>query len=124
VSVHSFRRVTWLVSVLFLAAEIFAFTPQLHGHRAIALGDAPVRGAVAPAGNGARVADHGSSAPWSPATQDECGACRIASLAFVAQAPTLVVEPLPRPAERAVTPVAVGRWLTVDSATGRAPPRA
>ncbi|HVR09875.1 MAG TPA: hypothetical protein VMW75_17660 [Thermoanaerobaculia bacterium] len=94
--VSGLRRAALLVSVLFLAAEIFAFAPQLHAHPASSAG---------------------------LAASDECPACRVASLVVVAQAGLPLAVPLPRPAQAVPVPGERHCWLTLDRACGRAPPR-
>lgn len=109
------RRAALLVCVLFLAAEIFAFAPLLHAHCGLLAGSA---GATAP---GLRGPLRGV-APAPPA-QDECPACRIASLAMVAQGRPPLALPLPRLAQAAGASGERRCWLTLDRPCGRAPPR-
>jgi hypothetical protein len=85
-----------LVSVLFLAAEAFAFAPQLHAH---------------------------SSTSPGLSLHNECPACQVASLVMVAQGRPPLALPLPRLAQRAVAQAELRCWLTLDRACGRAPPR-
>jgi hypothetical protein len=111
------RRAALLVCLLFLAAEIFAFAPLLHGQCCVLAGSAA----------GAAVGSSGPlrSAVTAKATpaQDECPACRIASLVLVAQGRPPLVLPLPRLAQAAGAPAERRCWLTLDRACGRAPPR-
>lgn len=125
------RRAALLVCLLFLAAEIFAFAPLLHGDRCSLLvkgGEGGERGeGVERVASGADTAAGSSgtlrgAAPASPA-QDECPACRIASLVLVAQGRPPLVLPLPRLAQAAGAPAERRCWLTLDRACGRAPPR-
>jgi hypothetical protein len=109
------RRAALLVCVLFLAAEIFAFAPLLHAHCGLLSGSA---GAMAPGFRGPLR----GVAPAPPA-QDECPACRIASLVMVAQGRPPLALPLPRLAQAAGAPAEHRCWLTLDRPCGRAPPR-
>ncbi|HEY6322022.1 MAG TPA: hypothetical protein VJA16_10740 [Thermoanaerobaculia bacterium] len=118
------RRAALLVCVLFLAAELFAFAPLLHAHCSLLAGSV---GSVGSVGSAAGTAAGSSgplrgAAPASPA-QDECPACRIASLVMVAQGRPPLILPLPRLAEAAGAPTERRCWLTLDRACGRAPPR-
>jgi hypothetical protein len=130
-SVRPHRRRALLVCALFLAAEIFAFAPQLHAHAAQAL-----RPDAAACVGGA--ADHAAASGASPAgawriwragtgthhPAEECPACRIASLVMVAQGHPPLSLPLPRPAAAAVAPAQRRCSRSLDTAGGRAPPRA
>jgi hypothetical protein len=109
------RRAALLVCVLFLAAEIFAFAPLLHGHCSLLSGSAA---GIAAASRGPLR----SAAPATPA-QDECPGCRIASLVMVAQGRPPLILPLPRLVQVAGAPAERRCWLTLDRACGRAPPR-
>jgi len=104
-----------MVCVLFLAAEIFAFAPLLHGQCCVLARSAA---GTAPGSSGPLR----SAAPATPA-QDECPACRIASLVMVAQGRPPLILPLPRLAQAAGAPAERRCWLTLDRACGRAPPR-
>jgi len=112
------RRAALLVCLLFLAAEIFAFAPLLHGQCCV-LAESVGSAAGTAAGSSGPLR---SAAPAIPA-QDECPACRIASLVLVAQGRPPLVLPLPRLAQAAGAPAERGCWLTLDRACGRAPPR-
>jgi hypothetical protein len=105
------RRAALVVCVLFLAAEIFAFAPLLHAHCGLLAGSA-----AAGAPDSSELLRGG--APVSPA-QNECPACRIASLVMVAQGRPPLVLPLPRLVAAAAAPAERSCWLTLD----RAPPR-
>jgi len=109
------RRAALLVCVLFLAAEIFAFAPLLHAHCGLLAVNA-----ASPA-PGCRGALRGV-APALP-VQDDCPACRIASLVMVTQGRPPLALPLPRLAQAAGAPIEPRCWLTLDRACGRAPPR-
>ena len=118
------RRAALLVCLLFLAAEIFAFAPLLHAHCGLLAGSVGSVGSVGSAA-GTAAGSSGplrSAAPATPA-QDECPACRIASLVMVAQGRPPLILPLPRLAEAAAAPTERHCWLTLDRACGRAPPR-
>jgi len=112
------RRTVLLVCLLFLAAEIFAFAPLLHAHCSLLSGSVGSAAGTAAGSSGPLR----SAAPATPA-QDECPACRIASLVMVAQGRPPLILPLPRLAEAAGAPAERRCWLTLDRACGRAPPR-
>lgn len=126
------RLAALLVSVLFLAAELFAFAPLLHPQPCCAAGTVAADSALAvPArpSDTAGVAAAGVRGPSrgmapAPPAQGECPACRIASLAMVAQEWAPLAMPLPRPVQASVAPSGRSCWRTLDRACGRAPPRA
>lgn len=118
------RRAALLVCVLFLAAEIFAFAPLLHGHCSLLLGSVGSVGSAAGTAAGFRGPLRSAVTATATATpaQDECPACRIASLVMVAQGRPPLILPLPRLAQAAGAPTERRCWLTLDRACGRAPP--
>jgi hypothetical protein len=134
-SARPHRRRALLVCALFLAAEIFAYAPQLHAHAARALRPDAAAGATRQAAAGANGQARGAApgAPGAAAMRtgsgarhpaEECPACRIASLVMVAQGRPPLSLPLPRPAAAAVTPAQRPCSRSLDIACGRAPPRA
>jgi hypothetical protein len=112
------RPAAFLVCVcaLLAAAQIFAVLPQLH---ACALG---ASGLSAGSAGTASAALRGPRRGKALAGE-ECTACRIANLALVMQGELPLSAPSTRDAEAVQTPPESCRWLRLDNACGRAPPR-
>jgi hypothetical protein len=126
------RSAARLVLLVVLVAEIFAFVPQLHGHD---LGSGPTRpsatsGTLAPtapataSAGGAAAAAAMRVAQGAKAGEQDCPACRLASLATVLTRTLPLVVSLPRAAGVSLPPLCGGRAPAADRPCGRAPPLA
>jgi hypothetical protein len=114
------RSAARLVLLVVLVAEIFAFVPQLHGHEMGSATSRPAgisarRTAASPAVRAARGAGTG---------EQDCPACRLASLATIHTRTLPLVVSLPRAAGAALPPLCAGRGPAADRPCGRAPPLA
>ncbi len=117
------RSAARLVLLVVLVAEVFAFVPQLHGHE---LGGGPTRppATTATPATAAATAPGMRAAHGARTAEQDCPACRLASLASVLTRTLPLVVSLPRAAGAALPPLCGGRGPATDRPCGRAPPLA
>lgn len=122
-SKRAHRSAARLVLLVVLVAEIFAFVPQWHGCEMGAWPAGPASGPAASA-RGAAAAPGVRAAHGARTAEQDCPACRLASLAMVLAGTLPLVVSLPRGAGAALAPLCGGRGPAADRPCGRAPPLA